>query len=128
MLGKMPAGRQLLHRLSGSLRLKVTLGLVLPLVLILGTCTAIEHVRHQATEFATLSFLASRIGQVIENSLQHAMLAQDPTALQYILNAISEDKTIRVVYLLDTSGRVVFAPGSEGVGQQLDNRDPTCQP
>ncbi len=128
MLGKMSAGRQLLHRLSGSLRLKVTLGLVLPLVLILGTFTAIEHVRHQATEFATLSFLASRIGQVIENSLQHAMLAQDPTALQYILNAISEDKTIRVVYLLDTSGRVVFAPGSEGVGQQLDNRDPTCQP
>ncbi len=110
-----------------SLRLKVTLGLVLPLVCILGIFTAIEYVRHREVMFNTLSFLASQTSRVIENSLQHEMLSRNPEGLQHMLDAIGEDKSLRIVYLLNTQGRVVFAPEADGVGQQLDNRDPTCQ-
>lgn len=106
----------------------MTLGVVLPLVAILGTFTAIEYVRHRANTIENLTFLASQTGRVIENSLQHEMLARDPSGLQHMLDAIGEDETIRVVYLLDTEGRVVFAPGAAGVGDHLDNRDPTCRP
>jgi len=124
----MPLSRLVLDFIRRSLRLKVTLGLVLPLVGILGIFTAIEYVRHREVMFNTLSFLASQTSRVIENSLQHEMLSRDPAGLQHMLDAIGEDKTLRIVYLLDTKGRVVFAPAAEGAGQQLDNRDPTCQP
>ena len=124
----MTSVRSHLRPVSWSLRAKVTLGVVAPLVVILGAFTAIEYARYQATVFDHLSFLASQIGQVIENSLQQDMVTQNLDGLQTMLNAIGEDKMIRVVYLLDTSGRIVFAPEGVGAGQRLDNRDPTCQP
>ncbi len=111
-----------------SLRAKATLGVVLPLVLILGTFTAIEYTRQQEAVLNNLSLLASQTGQVIENSLQHAMLTQDFDELQHVLDAIGGGDAIRVVSLLDTSGRVIFSPESADVGTYLDNRDSSCQP
>jgi signal transduction histidine kinase len=56
------------------------------------------------------------------------MLARNRTALQQILDAVGDDKTLHGVYLLDTSGRIAFAPGGIAVGSRFDNRDPNCQP
>ena len=67
----------------GSLRVKVTLGVVLPLVLILGTFSAIEYTRQREAVLTNLSILASQTGQVIENSLQHAMLTQNLVELRH---------------------------------------------
>ena len=111
-----------------SLRSKVTLGVVLPLILILGTFTVIEYTRRRAAVLANLALLATQTGQVIESSLQNEMLSQNREAIQRTLDAIGESEMMRVVYLLDTSGRVVFAPRDESEGSRLDNRDPTCQP
>ncbi len=124
----MSSGHLIFIPVSRGLRVKVTLGIVLPLVLILGAFTTIEFARHQKAVFTNLSFLASQIGQVIENGIQHEMLTQNPQGLQHMLDAIGQDRSIRIVYLLDTSGRVVFAPEGTGVGTRLDNRDSTCQP
>jgi signal transduction histidine kinase len=124
----MSAGHQFPHFVHGSLRAKVTLGVVLPLVLILGTFSAIEYARQREAVLTNLSFLASQTGQVIENSLQHAMLTHNLVELQHVLDSISEGESFRVIYLLDTSGRVIFAPKGEGVGTQLDNRESNCQP
>jgi signal transduction histidine kinase len=114
--------------ISRSLRIKVTLGVVVPLVLILGAFTVIDYLHHRQATLADLSLLAAQTSTVIENSLQQVMLAGNSQGVQNVLSAIGEDKTIRVVYLLDTSGRVVFAGRAEEVGQRLDNHDPTCQP
>jgi signal transduction histidine kinase len=116
------------YPISRSLRAKVTLGVVVPLILILGAFTAIEYDRRQNAVFANLTFLATQTSKVIGNSLQHEMLTQDLAGLQHMLDAIGEDKTMQIVYLLDTSGRVVFAPEGKGVGLRLDNHDLTCQP
>jgi signal transduction histidine kinase len=124
----MPLVRLAHDFIRNSLRLKVTLGVVLPLVLILGTFTTIEYSRRRESMLANLSFLASQTSRVIENGIQHEMISRNREGLQHMLDAIGEDKTLRIVYLLDTDGRVVFAPEAENVGQQLDNRDPTCQP
>ena len=124
----MPLGHLIFSGVSRSLRAKVSLGIVVPLVFILGAFTIIEYSRQQEAVFSHLSFLASQIGQVIENGIQHEMLTRNPQGLQHMLNAIGQDQVIRLLYLLDTSGRVVFAPEGTGVGIQLDNRDPTCQP
>lgn len=126
--GRMSIGRLFPRFVHESLRAKVTLGVVLPLVFILGSFTAIQYARQREAVLDNLSLLATQTSQVIENSLQHAMLTQDMDGLQHVLDAIGEGETVRVIYLLDTSGRVIFAPKGQGVGTQLDNREPNCQP
>ena len=122
---------RLLNRLTSStpnrsLRTKLTLSLVLPLIIILGTITAIQYERHRKSVLDNLSLLTAQTSQIIENSLQHAMLSRNRDEIQRTLDAISENDMLRVVYLLDPAGQVVFAPQREGVGTQLDNRDPSC--
>lgn len=117
-----------LNPLRRSLRTKVTLGFVLPLILILGIVTVIEHEHHQATMLANLSQLAALSGQVIESNLRHAMPGSDFTEVRALLDTLGGNEEFKSIYVLDTSGKVVFAPGNKGVGIQLDNHQPTCQP
>lgn len=121
-------GHPLLGPVHRSLRAKVTLGIVLPLIIILGLFTALEYKRRQEAVLADLSFLTAEIGQIIENGIQHEMLSDNRAGLQHMLNAIGQDEMMRVIYLLDTDGQVVFAPQGKDVGNQLDNGDPNCQP
>lgn len=72
--------------------------------------------------------LASQSGRVIENNMRHAMIEADFDEVQVILDSIGDTEEFRVVYLLNTDGEVVFAPNGEGVGNQLLNSQPDCQP
>jgi signal transduction histidine kinase len=56
------------------------------------------------------------------------MLEKDLSGVQNLLDKIGESEDFRIVYLLDPSGRVIFAPNQEGQGSYLDNRQPDCQP
>lgn len=100
---------------------------MLPLVAILGVFTAIEYRRHQQGMLDNLTLLASQTSLLIENSLQQSMLSSNWTELQHTLDSIGENDMLSVVYLLDRSGRIVFAPNGNGVGARLDNSHPACQ-
>lgn len=100
----------------------------MPLVVILGAFTAIEHARHRQMVLSNLSILASQSGSVIENNLRQQMLKSDFNELQELLDTLGDGGDFRVIYLLDTSGRVIFAPNKQGTGLQLDNRRAECQP
>lgn len=100
---------------------------MLPLVVILGIFTAIEYRRHQKGMLDNLTILASQTSLLIENSLQQSMLSSNWTELQHTLDSIGENDMLSVVYLLDRSGWIVFAPNGNGVGTRLDNSHPTCQ-
>lgn len=113
--------------IKSSLRAKITLGLVVPLTLILGIFTFIEASRHRETEISNLTILASQSGKVIESSLRNAMLESNFSEVQRILDAVGDAGEFRVVYLLDSDGKIIFSPHGEGVGKRLDNRNPTCQ-
>ncbi len=113
--------------INANLRAKVTLGVVVPLILILGIFTVIEASRHRETELSNLSILASQSGMVIESSLRNAMLQSDFSEVQRILDAVGDAGEFRVVYLMDSDGKIIFAPHGEGVGERLDNKHPTCQ-
>lgn len=112
---------------KANLRAKVTLGVVVPLTLILGTFTIIEASRHRETEIYNLTLLASQSGKVIESSLRNAMLESNFSEVQMILDAVGDAGEFRVVYLLDRQGKIIFAPHGEGVGKSLDNNHPTCR-
>lgn len=110
------------------LRTKVTAGVVLPLIIILGILTFVEYKRHQKAVLTNLNFLASETNHLLESSLLHEMVNRDIVGLQEMLNALGEEQSIRSIFLLDTTGKIIFAPFAEKVGTQLDIRDPTCQP
>jgi signal transduction histidine kinase len=113
--------------IKANLRAKITLGVVVPLTLILGIFTMIEASRHREIELYNLTLLASQSGKVIESSLRNAMLESNFSEVQMILNAVGDAGEFRVVYLLDSEGKIIFAPHGEGVGDQLDNTHPACQ-
>lgn len=120
--------RPLSQSINRSLRIKITLSVVFPLVIILGIFSTIEYIRSKEAVLNNLSFLASQVAQVIENSLQHEMLSQNLEGIQQMLDSIAQSESMRVVNLMDMSGEIIFAPESKDVGIRLDNRDPTCQP
>ena len=113
--------------IKANLRAKITLGVVVPLTLILGIFTIIEASRHREVELSNLTILASQSGKVIESSLRNAMLESNFSEVQMILDAIGDAGEFRVVYLLDSEGKIIFAPHGESVGDRLDNNHPTCQ-
>jgi signal transduction histidine kinase len=110
-----------------SLRFKVTIAVVLPLIVVLGIFSIIEQNRQQKAVLDNLSLLASQSGRVIEASLQHSMLESDFSEMQNILNSINQKNEFRVIHLLDTDGKVVFAPFGVGTNVQLDNTQADCQ-
>ena len=113
--------------IKANLRAKITLGVVVPLTLILGIFTIIEASRHREIELYNLTLLASQSGKVIESSLRNAMLESNFPEVQMILDAIGDAGEFRVVYLLDSEGKIIFAPHGERVGDRLDNTNPACQ-
>lgn len=98
------------------------------MVLMLGFFIHNEYTRHRMALLNELSLLAAYNGQVIEQSLQHSMQISDFTEVQRILDTVGENENFRLISLLDTSSKVIFAPNGVGIGVQLDNRDPSCQP
>jgi signal transduction histidine kinase len=111
-----------------SLRAKVTLGIIIPMVLMLCIFIVFEYTHHRSVLLNNLSALASYNGQVIEAALRHSMLTSDFVEVQRILDTVGTNENFRFVYLLDTSGQVIFAPNGAGIGIQMDNNNPTCQP
>ncbi|MRS03827.1 HAMP domain-containing protein, partial [bacterium] len=111
-----------------SLRAKVTLGLVIPLLLILTAFTIIEFTSYRTDLFDYLSRMASYNGQLIKDTLQHSMLESNFDDVQRVLDVVGNNKNYRVVYLLNTSGTIMFAPNQARVGTRLDNTNPTCRP
>lgn len=119
---------RLLRLLPSTLHAKVSLGVILPLLLILGIFTAVGYERQQEATLGELSKLAAYTGRVVESDLRHQMVESDFEGLQGLLDTIAAQEEIRRLYLLNTSGRVIFAPGEKGVGTRLDNRREECQP
>lgn len=98
------------------------------MILMLCIFMLFEYTRHRSLLLNNLSVLASYNGQVIEETLQNAMLKSDFVEVQRILDRVGENENFHFVYLLDTSGRVIFAPNKKGLGLQFNNKNPTCQP
>lgn len=98
------------------------------MVLMLSIFMLIEYTRHRAVLLDNLAVLASYNGKLIEDTLQNAMEISDFNEIQRILDIVGANKNFRLVYLLDTSGRVIFSPNNLNHDSQLSNLNPACQP
>ncbi len=111
-----------------SLRAKVTLGVLLPLLLILGGITAVQIMRHETAVLDSTALVAANAGYVIEETLRRDIVATHFDAPQNLPDTIAGSSDFRVVYLLNREGVILAAPNGLGVGTQLANDEPDCAP
>ncbi|MCP4428572.1 MAG: hypothetical protein GY803_29150 [Chloroflexi bacterium] len=111
-----------------SLRAKVTLGVLLPLLLILGGITAVQVAQHETAVFNSAALIAANASRIIKATLRREITAvhfDDPHNLP---DTIADSGDFRVIYLLDQNGVVLAAPDGMDVGTQLSNNAPDCMP
>jgi HAMP domain-containing protein len=111
-----------------SLRAKATIGVVLPLVLILSIFTAIEYLRHRALLLSNLSLFATYSAEVVQDNLRHQMLESNFDSIQQFMDTVNAREEFQTILVLDTTGKVIFAPEGQNTGLQLDNNSQDCQP
>lgn len=116
------------HPVIHSQRLKVSLLSFAITIVVLFLSTAVGLSSQRERELSSMSLLASQTGQVIEHILQRDMLTSDFDSIQETFDDISQDERVRSLFLLDTQGKVIFAPRDREAPEGFDNSDPTCQP
>ncbi len=109
-----------------SLHIRVMLGVVIPIVIVIGAFSYIDYKRRQESTIATLSMFSTHIGEVIHNDLRHQMLESDFDGLQELLVTIGELEGVHAVYLIDTQGEIIFGSDERKIGSIMDNKQPEC--
>jgi signal transduction histidine kinase len=115
------------RQLFDNLRFKVGIGIILPLVLILGLYSYLQYTRHRELEIGLLEQSATNLGQIVEGSLRHAMLEQDSAEAQEIMDDVAGRGGVENVFLINRQGEIRFAAQGEGIGTRLSPSDPGCQ-
>lgn len=114
------------NRLFHSLRFKITAGIALPLLIILGAFSYLQYVRQRDLLLSNLDTTTANLGNVIVGSLQHAMLSQDLGEIQSIMGDIARQEGIDGVFLMNRTSDVRFAAQAQDVGVHYDFDDPGC--
>ncbi len=109
-----------------SLRFKITAGVTVAMALILALYTFIHYDSHRARVIRDAGETVTSTAQLIEGSLQHAMLQQDYGDLQSIFDNVGRQPGIVTLWLLNSNSVIRFAPGTKEVGTRLDLNDPNC--
>ncbi len=111
-----------------NLRAKVSLGVLLPLIVVLGGLAVIQYRRHQNVMLEQLSLLAANSALVIQTNLRHEMEEVDPEGMQLLFDTLSSSDRFSVAYLVNPEGRVVLSADGEPTGAMLDSSGPDCVP
>jgi signal transduction histidine kinase/HAMP domain-containing protein len=114
-------------RLHQSLRFKVTAGVLLPLLIILSILAYVRHINYQNLLMENVQRSAANAGEIIEGSLQHAMLTNDFSTLQQIADNIGQQPGVLDLFLVGKQGHVLITTESDMIGRTIDLADPTCQ-
>jgi signal transduction histidine kinase len=112
---------------SRSLRLKVSLGVSLALILLLAPFNWLQYQLQRRAAIADLNQLAVTTGAVAEHSLEGAMLTNNRPAIQNIVDSVAQAPDVRAVYLLNLQATIAVSPGGALNGQPLDRAATVCQ-
>jgi signal transduction histidine kinase len=118
---KRPGGR-----LPSSLRLKVALGVALPLLLILTGLSVLSYWRASWLMQEQIGAGAEELGQVTLGSLRHAMVRDDQAVLLEILADLHNIENVQRVEIIGLSGDVAAASDPASVGQTRSQSDIGC--
>lgn len=113
-------------RFWSSLRLRVVLGVVIPLLLILGIAAQLQYARQRELVLANMQSFSTSVGESVETALAHAMLNRDRTQLNQVAQALVARQTIRNVRILDHKGVVRVAARSPELDTVIAPTDSLC--
>ncbi|MFQ5340118.1 MAG: histidine kinase [Anaerolineae bacterium] len=113
--------------LARSLRLKVSLGVCLALIGLFAPLNWLQYRLQRKAALADLQLLAASAGTIAEHSLEEAMLANNRSAIQGIVDSVAQAPGVRTVYLLNPRAIVAASPQRAFNNDQLDRSSPTCQ-
>lgn len=113
--------------MSRSLRLKISFGVCLALIVLLAPLNWVQYQLQRRAAMRELELLAVSTGTVAEHSLEQAMLTNNRSAIQAIVDSVSKGPGVRSVYLLTQEAVVAASPGAVRNGERLDRSSPTCQ-
>jgi signal transduction histidine kinase len=74
-----------------------------------------------------LELLAATTGAVAARGLEEAMLTNNRSAIQAIVDSAVQTSGVRSIYLLTPQAIVVASSGGQRAGEQLDRTSPPCQ-
>ena len=92
-----------------SLRVRVMLGVLIPLTLVLAAAAQFQTAIHRDLLLKNLGDFSLSIGDSVETGLTQAMLNQDRPGLAELADALTRRGTIRRVLIVDRSGIVRVA-------------------
>lgn len=109
-----------------SLRLRVALGVVIPLILILGIAAQIEYTRQRELLLEHLQEFATSVGESVEIALTRAMLSRDRAQMTQVAQDLAARKSIRNALILDRNNVVRVATHPADVGSSIAANDLRC--
>ena len=116
------------ERFSRSLKAKITVGIVVPVMLIGAVFSLLQFLQQRQAMFNDLERSATQVGEVIESSLVRAMMTHDLESIQYALDEIAAtQEDITEIMLIDKPGQIKASFEGLRVGEVLELDDPTCQ-
>lgn len=110
-----------------SLRAHVMIGVLVPLVVVLGFAAYAQFVGHRDLMLENLEQVSSSVGEGVEASLRHGMLTNDSAMLAEVAQRVATGSSIRNLMILDKNGTVRIASHPSSVGTRLPINDTTCQ-
>jgi signal transduction histidine kinase len=116
-----------IENLTHSLRFRITAGVLITLLAILSLFFYVHFAAYQLLLMRNLQSSATNTNQVIQGSLEHAMMSNDLATIQQIIDDIGRQAGVRALFILDKKGHVAISRDHGMVGQTLDMTDATCQ-
>lgn len=98
--------RRLFPPLPQSLRAKISLGVVLPILLVMVGFSWIHYVRETRLVRMQSEQAALQRSQIVLGSLQHALLLDDKAMLEQILVDVADTESVERVQLIDSNAQV----------------------
>lgn len=108
------------------LRLRIALGVALPVLIALATLSLVHYWRARRLIEDQARASAVQTGVVITRSLRNAMLRNDSTYLREALLDVGQSGTIERVQILDASGQVKVDSAERDVGLVHTQQDAGC--
>jgi signal transduction histidine kinase len=87
----------------------------------------LQYQLQRKAAIADLELLAATTGAVAERSLEEAMLTNNRSAIQSIVDSVAQAPEVQSVFLLTPQAVVASSPESLHNGEQLDLTSATCQ-
>jgi signal transduction histidine kinase len=101
--------------------------MLLPLLAVLSILAYVQYTRYQDLLLDNLRASAANAGEIIEGSLQHAMVTNDFSTVQQIADNIGQQPGVQDLFLWSKSGHVLISTDHEMIGQTFTLGDASCQ-